>query len=121
MLAQANRITSGSDYKAVVRRGARVVSPHFVAYLRANPAGDLPSNASALPVRFGFIVAKNVGGAVTRNRVRRRLKAAGFSLLPEISPGTDVVLRALPSSADAQWAVLREELSGTIVRGRRRR
>ncbi len=121
MLAQANRITSGSDYKAVVRRGARVVSPHFVAYLRSNPGSELPSNAPASPVRFGFIVAKNVGGAVTRNRVRRRLKAAGFSLLSEISPGTDVVLRALPSSAEADWAVLREELCGTIVRGRRRR
>ncbi len=125
MLAQANRITSGSDYKAVVRRGARVVLPHFVAYLRANPGnasgGAVSSNASALPVRFGFIVAKNVGGAVTRNLVRRRLKAASFSLLNEVEPGTDVVLRALPSSVSAEWATLRTELSTAMTRGKRRR
>jgi ribonuclease P protein component len=129
VLAQANRITSGSDYKAVVRRGARVVSPHFVAYLRANPStGSAPvvvsaaeiSNASALPVRFGFIVAKNVGGAVVRNLVRRRLKAASYSLLSEVPPGTDVVLRALPSAVSAEWVTLRTELQATISRGRRR-
>ncbi|TFD14789.1 ribonuclease P protein component [Cryobacterium sp. TMT4-10] len=111
MLAGANRITSGDDYKAVVRRGVRVVGPHLVTYLRRNPDG--------VPVRFGFIVAKNVGDAVRRNRVRRRLKAASFELLTAVRPGTDVVIRALPSATDAEWSTLRAELSEALEKYQR--
>ncbi|WP_327016563.1 ribonuclease P protein component [Cryobacterium sp. MP_3.1] len=113
MLAHANRITSGSDYKAVVRRGVRVVGPHTVAYLRRNP--------EPTPVRFGFIVAKNVGGAVVRNRVRRRLKAASFDLLPGVPAGTEIVFRALPTSVHASWPDLVAELSNALVKGQRAR
>ncbi|MEO6310437.1 MAG: ribonuclease P protein component [Leifsonia sp.] len=109
MLAQANRITSGSDYKAVVRRGSRVVSPHLVTYLR--------TNSDDAPPRFGFIVAKNVGNAVNRNLIRRRLKAASYELLSSVRPGTDVVIRALPSVNAATWFSLRAELSGALHKG----
>jgi ribonuclease P protein component len=113
VLAHANRITSGSDYKAVVRRGVRVVGPHTVAYLRVN--------SEPTPVRFGFIVAKNVGGAVVRNRVRRRMKAASFDLLPGVPAGTEIVFRALPASVGASWPELVAELSNALVKGRRGR
>lgn len=106
MLAQANRITSGDDYKAVVRRGKRVVGPHLVTYLRAN--------LEPTPVRFGFIVAKNVGNAVHRNLIRRRLKSASFGLLSTVRPGTDVVIRALPSANTASWAALQAEISAAL-------
>lgn len=69
------------------------------------------------PVRFGFIVAKNVGGAVSRNRVRRRLKAASYDILSSVRPGTDVVVRALPAAMDASWPVLKAELSEALVKG----
>ena len=102
MLAGSNRITAGDDYKMVVRRGVRIVGPHLVMYLRRNPAGA--------PARFGFIVAKNVGDAVRRNRVRRRLKAASYGLLPSTRQGIDVVIRALPVASEASYALLRAEL-----------
>jgi ribonuclease P protein component len=112
VLAKANRITAGDDYKAVVRRGFRVSGPHTVTYLRRSPA--------AAPARFGFIVAKNVGGAVSRNLVRRRMKAAAFQLLPQLDPGTDVVVRALPGADSVQWQVLRAELADALASGSRR-
>jgi ribonuclease P protein component len=55
------------------------------------------------PVRFGFIVAKNVGGAVGRNRVRRRLKAASYDLLP--------------TASDVPWLTLKAELSAALGTG----
>lgn len=111
MLAGAHRITTGDDYKLVVRRGVRVVGPHLVTYLRRNSDG--------VSVRFGFIVAKNVGDAVRRNRVRRRLKAASFDLLASTRPGTDVVIRALPSATDAPWSTLHAELAEALEKFQR--
>jgi len=113
LLAKANRITRGADYKATVRRGTRITAANTVTYIRTDPDSAV--------VRFGFIVGKTVGTAVRRNRVRRRLKAASYELLPELRPGVDVVVRALPASADAQWATLHEEISRAVSKGNLRR
>jgi len=106
VLARANRVTRGADYKFIVRRGARFTAPHVVIYVRRHP------NAS--PVRFGFIVGKTVGIATRRNLVRRRLKAICREVLPTMKPGTDVVIRALPGSATTDWATLQEEISMAV-------
>lgn len=70
------------------------------------------------PARFGFIVSKAVGGAVCRNTVRRRLKAICAEALGDVREGADIVIRALPSSAAASFAELREQaLVGLMRRG----
>ena len=71
--------------------------------------------AEAGPLRMGVIVAKNVGGAVVRNRVRRRIKAVGWQLAHEVH-GLDVVVRALPPAADAQFADLEREVTAAVRR-----
>jgi ribonuclease P protein component len=68
------------------------------------------------PSRFGFIVTKSVGNAVTRNLVRRRLRAASRELLPAIGAGKDIVIRALPGSDRAGWATLHTELAEALER-----
>lgn len=80
-----------------------------MTYLYKNPNGGKP--------RFGFIVAKTVGNAVTRNTVRRRLKAIchevlrteGTSLL-----GFDLVIRALPGAASAPFSELNAEIDRAV-------
>jgi ribonuclease P protein component len=67
------------------------------------------------PVRFGFIVSKAVGNAVTRNLVRRRLRAIAHELLPSLGSGTDVVLRALPGLDTLTWSDLHEEISSSLM------
>ena len=54
--------------------------------------------------RFGFAVSKRVGGAVIRNRVKRRLQETARQL--SVRPGFDVVLIARPAAADASFAGL---------------
>jgi ribonuclease P protein component len=66
--------------------------------------------------RFGFIVSKQVGSAVTRNTVRRRLKALCLQELPGVRAGSDVVIRALPSAATADFAALRTEVARCLAR-----
>lgn len=68
------------------------------------------------PARFGFIVSKQVGGAVVRNTVRRRLKAICAEALPSVRPGADVVIRALPSSASSDYSSLRDEVTRCLER-----
>ena len=108
MLARGNRLVRGSDYRHTVRYGKKAGAQYTVMYVFARN--------DQLPVRFGFIVAKTVGNAVIRNRVRRRLKAASFELLDSARAGRDVVIRALPSSAGASWTSLRNEVFGAAER-----
>ncbi|WP_395246032.1 ribonuclease P protein component [Agromyces sp. MMS24-K17] len=102
MLAKANRLTTADDYRSVVRRGVKVAGAHTVSYLRSREVGA--------DARFGFIVSKKVGTAVRRNLVRRRLKAACSDLVREGITGVDLVVRALPSASEAEWAALRAEV-----------
>jgi len=51
-------------------------------------SNELPHN------RYGFVVSKQLGNAVTRNRVRRLLREALRLLHPAIKPGYDVVIIA---------------------------
>lgn len=61
--------------------------------------------------RFGFIISKQVGTAVVRNTVRRRLKAVCADALTRVPEGTDVVIRALPASATATYAELSADVN----------
>lgn len=106
MLAKANRITDADDYRVIVRRGAKVAGAHTVSYVRSRESGT--------DARFGFIVSKKVGGAVRRNLVRRRLKAACYEVIGDGISGVDIVVRALPSAAAADWAALRSEVIGVV-------
>lgn len=51
--------------------------------------------------RVGFVVSKAVGGAVVRNRVKRRLRHLVARQLVGSPTGLDVVVRALPAAATA--------------------
>lgn len=89
-----------------------------MTYVRSSRDSDV--------VRFGFIVSKAVGNAVRRNLVRRRLKAAAYLVLPELTAvvdagsGVDIVIRALPGSAQASWDTLHEEVTSAAGRYLRR-
>jgi ribonuclease P protein component len=106
VLAKVNRLVNGDDYRRLVRRGRRQTTAHAVLY-------SLHSDEATEP-RFGFIIAKTVGIAVNRNRVRRRLKSVAFEKLPNIAPGTEIVIRALPGAAQADWTTLHSEISDAL-------
>ncbi|SFR88016.1 ribonuclease P protein component [Microbacterium sp. cf046] len=108
MLARPNRLTRGADYKAVVRRGRRCAGPNTVTYVTATG-----QDRSA---RFGFIVSRQVGPAVVRNTVRRRLKAVCAEALPTVNAGSDVVIRALPNAGTVPFGDLRAEVVRCLAR-----
>jgi ribonuclease P protein component len=55
--------------------------------------------------RYGFVVSKRVGGAVVRNRVKRRLRDIVRQL--GLKQGTDIILSARPQAALAGYAALK--------------
>jgi ribonuclease P protein component len=68
------------------------------------------------PTQVGFVVAKSVGPAVTRNRVKRRLRHLMRERIDSLPAGSRLVVRALPASAEADSRALSAELDRCLVR-----
>ncbi|MBY0567723.1 MAG: ribonuclease P protein component [Hyphomonadaceae bacterium] len=69
------------------------------------------------PIGVGFTASKKVGGAVVRNRAKRRLREAARQLLPEYGlAGVDYVLVARQSTPEAEWAALLDDLKNALIR-----
>jgi len=110
--ARQHRVTRGDDYRRIVRNGNRVGG----AYCITHAVLHVPDDSEVRPARFGFIVSKAVGNAVTRNLVRRRLKTIADRRIAEGFAGADVVFRALPASADAAFSELEREVVRSLER-----
>ncbi len=68
-------------------------------------------------VRFGFATGRTIGGAVVRNRTRRRLREALRVMAPLFQPGWDVLIIARPALATADHQALVEVLERLLRRG----
>ncbi len=109
MPAKHHRVTRGDDYRHVVRKGNRVGGAYCITHAVLHTEKDQPA-------RFGFIVSKTVGNAVTRNLVRRRLKAIVELRLAQGFVGADIVFRALPPAAHATFKELQTETHRALDR-----
>jgi ribonuclease P protein component len=90
-----NRLSRSRDFDAVYRHG-RSVSTRFLVLYRFDRGDDTERDA-----RLGIAVPKKIGGAVTRNRIKRRLREAWRELLPTVDEGVDYVLLVRPPLAEA--------------------
>ncbi|WP_394250618.1 ribonuclease P protein component [Arthrobacter pityocampae] len=106
MLPMIHRVRSAADFARTVRSGARSGRRNVVLY------GARTSEAA--PSRVGFIVGKNVGNAVTRNLVKRRLRHAAAEWVGAHPRGYDVVVRALPAAAESDWPALTRDFSSCV-------
>src|SRR4051794_28910136 len=107
-----------TEFTAAVRDGKRAASPSVVVHLQA-------AGATAGPPHVGFIVTRSIGGAVERNRVRRRLRHLVRERLHTLPAGSRLVVRANPAAAGASSSVLAADLDRALRRagppGRARR
>jgi len=99
-----------------VRGGARYQGPAFLLEAKRRDAADIGTpNAAAVAFqgpRFGFTVTKRLGGAVKRNRIRRRLKAAiGLTAEAGAQARTDYVVVARAAAYDVAFADLVEQFA----------
>jgi ribonuclease P protein component len=108
VLPASHRLRSTAEFGVTVRRGRRAGTRTLVVHV-ARPSSEGP-------VRVGFVVGKPVGGAVVRNRTKRRLRALVRPLLPQVLPGARVVVRANPPAAAAETPVLQRDLASALTR-----
>jgi ribonuclease P protein component len=116
VLATAQRLRRRGEFAAAVRSGRRGARGVLVVHLSLPEAGG-----GSRPARAGFVVPKTVGGAVVRNRVKRRLRHLIRDRLELLPPGTDLVVRALPGAANRSFAGLAGDLDTALDTARRRR
>ncbi len=107
---RVERITRRTDFKAAAK-ARRVGSRHFLMQMRVRDDKE----GSEKPCRFGFTVTKRVGGAVVRNRIRRRLKElVRIDIGARAMPGHDYVLVARASAENADFTELGSDLARAI-------
>jgi ribonuclease P protein component len=113
VLPAPSRLRRRPDFAAAVRHGRRVGRARLVVHFQ------ISDDANELP-RAGFVVSRAVGDAVTRNRVKRRLRHVVRDRLSELPRGARVVVRALPPAAGASSAELARDLDSALARATRR-
>ncbi len=79
------KLKENRDFRRAYHRGKVFVTPFAVVYVNKNRTGD---------VRLGITAGKKIGKAVKRNRAKRVITAAFYSVLPQIKDGLDLVIVA---------------------------
>lgn len=116
MLPAPSRLRRRPDFAAAVRNGRRVGRARLVVHLAVENSNS--DDAGALP-RAGFVVGRAVGDAVTRNRVKRRLRHVVRDQLATLPTGARLVVRALPPAAAATSTELARDLDSALKRAMR--
>jgi ribonuclease P protein component len=102
----------GEDFQTAIKRGKRAGRPALVVHL--NVSGEEAP-------QVGFVVSRAVGGAVVRNKVKRRLRHLMRDRLDRLPRGSLLVVRANPPAASARYEHLAAELDLALDRLLRRR
>jgi ribonuclease P protein component len=90
-----HRLSRSRDFDAVYRKG-RSVSTRFLVLYSFPREEDLEGGP-----RLGLAVSRQLGGAVERNRLKRRLRAAFDEFAERLPAGHDYVLIARPGLGEA--------------------
>jgi ribonuclease P protein component len=116
------RLRKHSDFERVYKQGRRHFSSHMTVFYLRQAEGASPQGAvleTAVPekgARVGFTVGKVLGGAVERNRIKRRLREA-VRLRRSVLSGAgavDVVINPKKSVLTLEFSVVLEEVGRAL-------
>ena len=115
-MQRRHRLSRSRDFDTVYRHG-RSVSTRYLVLYRFEREGDEEGD-----VRLGIAIPKKIGSAVTRNRLKRRLREGWRELIEDVPTGTDYVLLVRAPLAEAadgrgpEW--IRERLEEVLGKAR---
>ncbi len=126
------RLRRRRDFLGVARTGRKWVAPGLILQIRphmevsgatrrpgngTNGEGACPPESEGGTLRVGFTVSRKVGGAVVRNRARRRLRAAVQAVMPgHAAPGHDYVVIGRQATVARPFGALRDDLETALRR-----
>lgn len=113
---KAARLTRASEFRKVKDKGQSFHGRFIVLnVLKVTEPTQSPSQSQPEPqsrresTRIGLITSRRVGSAVTRNRVRRRLRELARLSRPQVRDGFWLVLIARGSAAKANFEALERD------------
>lgn len=96
-MQRRHRLSRSQDFDAVYRKGRSTSTRYLVLY-------RFPRDDDADGSRLGLAVPKSTGGAVSRNRIKRRLRELWSARLDAVPEGCDYVLVVRPGLIEAAEA-----------------
>lgn len=104
---QRERLSSPEQFRLAYREGRRFADDVLVLYARPN---------GIRVARVGVAVPRRIGGAVARNRLKRRIREAYWKVQHTLPAGTDLVIVPRPAAADAPAHVLERSVRALAAR-----
>ena len=99
---RAARLLKHADFDRVYKQGRRHFSSHMTVFYLRQTEGE---------ARIGFTVGRVLGGAVIRNRIKRRLREAVRQRRSVLTDPVDVVVNPKKSVLKAEFPALLEEVT----------
>jgi ribonuclease P protein component len=100
---RSGRLLRHADFERVYKQGRRHFAAHMTVFYLPRAEGD--------GLRVGFTVGRVLGGAVERNRMKRRLRECVRLCRPVPGPAMDVVINPKKTLRTAEFGVLIEEVT----------
>ncbi len=101
------RLLKHADFDHVYQNGKRHFCGHMTVFYLRRDSG---------PPRVGFTVGRVLGGAVVRNRIKRRLREAARRRLAELAAPVDVVINPKKSALTVDFAELDREVAQAFAK-----
>jgi ribonuclease P protein component len=106
------RLLRHADFERVYKQGRRHFSATMTVFYWPRPELETKPGLSApRGLRIGFTVGRALGGAVDRNRMKRRLREAVRMSRPAVGVVADVVINPKKSLLTADFAAVLKEVS----------
>ncbi len=120
MASRIVRLTQRSDFVHAATHGHKWATPGLVLQCvktrRLNPT-DVKRKKNHMGFRIGFTATRRIGGAVVRNKAKRRLREVAARVMPERArAGYDYVLIARTSTAQRTFQNLIEDLTKALAK-----
>ena len=109
---KSQRLLRHADFERVYKQGRRHFAAHMTVFYLAR-AGEIAD--SSLGSRVGFTVSKALGGAVQRNRMKRRLREVVRLQGVPAGLNADIVINPKRTLLTAEFPDLRNEIAKAFV------
>lgn len=106
-MERRHRLRRGEDFQRLHRDALAYQHPFLAIRVKKN---GLDHN------RYGIVTSKQLGNAVTRNRVKRVIREVIRHFHPQLGSGVDVVIIARKAIVTQPYAVIRQALAETMAK-----